>query len=111
MTGKAFLAIALALLAACFISASGRAAEATTPLMLEATFPLPNVSGRIDHLAVDLDRKRLFVAELGNDTVDVIDLTTQKPIHRVEGLKEPQGGRLSAWTRPACRCEWRGRRG
>jgi YVTN family beta-propeller protein len=87
MTGKAFLAMALALLAPWFLSAS----EATTPLILEATIPLPNVSGRIDHLAVDLDRKRLFVAELGNDTVDVIDLTTQKPIHRIEGLKEPQG--------------------
>src|SRR5262245_8495752 len=31
--------------------------------------PLGDVSGRIDHLAIDLARRRLFVAELGNDTV------------------------------------------
>src|SRR5438270_9310145 len=40
------------------------------PLVLEATIPLPDTGGRIDHLAVDLRRGRLFVAELGNGTVD-----------------------------------------
>ncbi|HET6608470.1 MAG TPA: hypothetical protein VFG62_17475 [Rhodopila sp.] len=61
------------------------------PLILERTIPLPNVSGRIDHMAVDLKRGRLFVAELGNDTVDVIDLATGKAVHRIGGLHEPQG--------------------
>jgi DNA-binding beta-propeller fold protein YncE len=42
-------------------------------------------------MAVDLGRKHLFVAELGNDTVDVIDLASGKTMHRIEGLKEPQG--------------------
>jgi DNA-binding beta-propeller fold protein YncE len=42
-------------------------------------------------MAVDLNRKRLFVAELGNGTVDVLDLATATVIHRVEGLREPQG--------------------
>ncbi len=40
----------------------------TAPLQLEAKIPLGNVHGRIDHMAVDLKRQRLFVAELGNDT-------------------------------------------
>jgi hypothetical protein len=61
------------------------------PLVLEATIPLKAVTGRIDHMAVDLDKHRLVVAELGNDTVDVIDLRTQQPIHRIKGLHEPQG--------------------
>ena len=61
------------------------------PLVLETTIPLPNVAGRIDHLAVDLGRKRLFVAEVGNNTLDAIDLATQKPVHRIAGLDEPQG--------------------
>src|SRR5262249_2364976 len=39
------------------------AAEAP-PLRLEAKIPLGDVSGRIDHMAVDLKRARLFVAEL-----------------------------------------------
>ena len=61
------------------------------PLVLEATIPLKAVAGRIDHMAVDLNKHRLVVAELGNDTVDVIDLRTQQPMHRIEGLHEPQG--------------------
>ena len=69
----------------------GRAAEVPAPLVLERTIALKGVTGRIDHLAVDLARKRLFVAELGNGTVDVIDLASGAVIHRIEGLKEPQG--------------------
>lgn len=61
------------------------------PLKLEATIALPNTSGRIDHLDVDRSRKRLFVAELGNGSVDVVDLRSQSVIHRISGLDEPQG--------------------
>ncbi len=67
------------------------AAEASPPLTLERTIPLKGVIGRIDHLTVDLARKRLFVAELGNGTVDVIDLPAGTVIRRLDGLKEPQG--------------------
>jgi hypothetical protein len=69
----------------------GQAGEKATPLVLERTIALPNVSGRIDHLAIDLGRKRLMVAELGNGTLDIIDLVAGKSIHRIEGLHEPQG--------------------
>jgi hypothetical protein len=69
----------------------GQAAGPELPLVLEATIKLPNVSGRVDHMAVDIGRKRLFVAELGNNTVDVIDIEARKPIHRINGLSEPQG--------------------
>jgi DNA-binding beta-propeller fold protein YncE len=68
-----------------------QAADAGPPLVLERTIPLPGVSGRIDHMAVDLRRGRLFVAELGNGTVDVVDLAAGKAIHRIAGLREPQG--------------------
>ena len=61
------------------------------PLQLERKMALGNVSGRIDHMAVDLAHRRLFVAELGNDTVGVVDLDAQKVVHRVSGLREPQG--------------------
>src|SRR5260370_11049694 len=49
-----------------------RAADGKEPLVLERAIPLNDVSGRIDHMAVDLRRGRLFVAELGNDAVDVV---------------------------------------
>ena len=62
-----------------------------TALVLEARIPLGNVAGRIDHLAIDLERHRLFVAELGNNTVGVVDLESKTVVHRITGLSEPQG--------------------
>src|SRR6266853_733564 len=64
---------------------------AETPLLLERKIPLGEVRGRIDHLAVDLKRKRLFVAELENDTVAVVDLDAYKVIEVISDLKKPQG--------------------
>src|SRR5262245_33764926 len=61
------------------------------PLQLEAKIPLGEVAGRIDHLAIDPSRQRLFVAELGNDSVAVVDLNARKVRHVIAGLKEPQG--------------------
>ena len=63
----------------------------TAPLQLETKIPLGDVRGRIDHMAVDLKRQRLFVAELGNDSVGIVDLANRKVIGRIPGLKEPQG--------------------
>src|SRR5215510_861764 len=63
----------------------------TSGLKLEAKIPLGNVSGRIDHMAIDLARQRLFVAELGNNTVGIVDLNGHKVIRTLDGLKEPQG--------------------
>jgi len=70
--------------------ASWAAEPGTPPLVLERTIPLQS-SGRIDHMAVDLRRGRLFVAELGNGSVDVVDLATGRAVHRFAGLREPQG--------------------
>src|SRR5215213_8463657 len=52
---------------------------------------LPNVAGRIDHMALDAQSGRLFVAALGNNTLEVIDLQAGKPTDEIKGLKEPQG--------------------
>lgn len=56
-----------------------------------ARIALPEVEGRIDHMAVDMKGQRLFVAALGNNTVEVIDLTARKRVHSIPGLREPQG--------------------
>jgi DNA-binding beta-propeller fold protein YncE len=66
-------------------------AAADEPLVLESKVALGPVRGRIDHLAVDVNRKRLFVAELGNDSVGVVDLAAGKLLRRITGLSEPQG--------------------
>lgn len=65
--------------------------QAAQPLRLDKTIPLPDVSGRIDHMSVDVKGERLFVAALGNNTVEVIDLRAGKRITTIAGLEEPQG--------------------
>jgi YVTN family beta-propeller protein len=61
------------------------------PLRLEAKIPLGKVRGRIDHMAIDLERRHLFVAELGNNSVGVVDLAKRTVAHTITGLREPQG--------------------
>jgi hypothetical protein len=82
-------AIALIALLLC-LAAAGRA-QTPAPLTLEAKIPLGSVKGRIDHLAIDLERQRLLVAELGNDSLGIVDLRRGAVVQRVTGLKEPQG--------------------
>jgi DNA-binding beta-propeller fold protein YncE len=64
---------------------------ASPPLILEAKIPLGQVSGRIDHLGIDVKRQQLLVAELGNNSLGVVDLAAGKVLHRIAGLSEPQG--------------------
>jgi DNA-binding beta-propeller fold protein YncE len=42
-------------------------------------------------MAVDVARHHLFIAELGNDSLGVVDLAERKLLHRISGLREPQG--------------------
>src|SRR5437588_12100171 len=71
------------------IPSTGAYSAGSAPLELEAKIPLGNVVGRIDHMAIDLAHRRLFVAELGNGSVSVVDLDTQKIIRRIAGFEEP----------------------
>ncbi len=64
--------------------------ENSGTLHLIQTIPLSNVEGRIDHLSVDLKGERLFVAALGNGSVEVLDLKEGKVIHSISDLSEPQ---------------------
>jgi YVTN family beta-propeller protein len=66
------------------------------PLKRVQTIPLPGVEGRFDHCAADVKGRRLFVAALGNDTLEVIDLRTGKVARSVGGLQEPQGVAFAA---------------
>ena len=61
------------------------------PLELETKIPLGDVRGRIDHMAVDLKRQRLFVAELGNDFVGIVDLANRKVIGKDRGTESAPG--------------------
>ncbi|MGY8676465.1 hypothetical protein Q2941_01385 [Bradyrhizobium sp. UFLA05-153] len=85
-------AILLAVLAGVVVAEGPIASGAEAPpLQLEDTIPLGDVRGRIDHMAVDLARHRLFVAALGNDSLAVVDLTSKRLDRLIGGLPEPQG--------------------
>lgn len=58
---------------------------------MERTLPLPGMRGRIDHLALDASGDRLFLAALGNGSLEVIDLGAGARIQSVCGLSELQG--------------------
>ena len=60
------------LLACSILIGSANAQDATAPLTLDKTIPMPKVEGRIDHMAADVAGQRLFVAALGNNTVEEI---------------------------------------
>lgn len=77
---------------AAFILPLDQAAANTIPeLALKEKIPLGEVKGRIDHMAIDPGRRRLFVAELGNNTVGVVDIKNHKFETRLTGYDEPQG--------------------
>ena len=67
------------------------AGEPVAALTFVKAIPLPGVKGRIDHLAVDAAGKRLVVAALATDSVEVVDLEKGEVVKRLTGAKEPQG--------------------
>ena len=66
-------------------------ASSSELLKPEATIPIVDVQGRIDHMSIDLKGQRLFVAALGDNSLEVIDLKENKRVHTIDGLAEPQG--------------------
>lgn len=86
-----YLEIMKQAVAALLISAAPLLGQTSQPLVLKARIELTGVNGRIDHLAADLKGQRLFVAALGNRTVEVLDIGAQRRIHTIPQLAEPQG--------------------
>jgi hypothetical protein len=67
------------------------AAQSEDLLKLVATVPLPGVTGRFDHFAIDADGQRLFVAALGNNTVEVISVVNKERVTTIRNLRKPTG--------------------
>jgi len=85
MSGRRFVATGI-LLALGAVSAS-----AQSPLRLTQKIELPGVQGRIDHMSVDVEGRRLSVAALVNGTIEVVDLGAGKRVQTIRQLAEPQG--------------------
>jgi hypothetical protein len=87
--------ITIKFLVACFIFifvdlATRTSAQEKQVLKLVQTIPVPGVKGRLDHMAVDLEKKRLFVAAVADDSLQVVDLTGGKVINSLTGFKDTQ---------------------
>ncbi len=67
--------------------------NSSAPLVLVQRISLPNVTGRMDHLGIDLEGHRLFAAALGENqnTVEVVDYQAGKRIFSIRGQSKPQG--------------------
>jgi len=92
MTGRILRVARMAVATAGLVLAvTGCRAESPSPFVLDRRIELPGVSGRIDHLALDAARNRLFVAALGNGSVEAVDLDSGRTTGRIGGLREPQG--------------------
>jgi hypothetical protein len=59
-------------------------------LRLVQTIPLPRVQGRLDHMAVDLEQKRLFVAAVANGSLEIVGLNSGIVINSLTGFKDTQ---------------------
>src|SRR4051812_18724644 len=73
--------------------AAGTAATAAEPAALELvlTIPLKGAAGRVDHLALDARGGRLFLANLSNNSLDVVDLQRDALVRQIPGQGKIQG--------------------
>jgi DNA-binding beta-propeller fold protein YncE len=83
----------LILIFSALIAAASRAEVTGNKTFVKSvqSVPLPGVKGRIDHMAVDPKGKRLFVAALGNGSLEFVDIAAGKVVASITGLQEPQG--------------------
>jgi YVTN family beta-propeller protein len=66
-------------------------AKSASAMKLLGAVPLMDVNGRIDHLAYNNKAGIIYVAALGNNSVEVVDMNSRRVIHSIKGLDEPQG--------------------
>jgi hypothetical protein len=87
---KKLLAVCCCIAMVAGFAVPAAAQEKQQPLRLTQTIPLPGVKGRLDHMGVDLEKRRLFVAAVTNNTLEVVDLTGGKVINSLTGFKDAQ---------------------
>src|SRR5215831_15356858 len=96
MNRQAMFAVTGLILA--LMGAGNAHAQDKLPLQRVQTIPMPCVTGRMDHLGVDVEGGRLFAAARGDNqnTLEVIDLKAGKRLFSIRGQSMPQGVFYSA---------------
>jgi len=87
-----FAGLSLLLLASSpkIFAQSAPSSEAPRPMVLTEAIPVPGVQGRFDHFGFD-GGNRLFVSALGNNSVEVIDISARVRDRSLTGIPRPQG--------------------
>jgi DNA-binding beta-propeller fold protein YncE len=98
MTRKLARGLAFVVTAGMAVMAAARVASvkaappsAPLPLSLVADLPLPGGASRFDYQAIDADRRRLYIAHLGDSSLVAFDLDAQRVIQEVPGLPSVHG--------------------
>jgi len=60
-------------------------------LVLVKTISLNPVNGRIDHMTINPKKQLLYIAALGNNSLEVVNLSSGKVVQSITKLKKPQG--------------------
>lgn len=83
----------LALMVCLLLAVGGKPTTAAEPATLELlqTISLKGVAGRLDHMAIDREHSRLFVANLSNNSLDIVDLKAGELIKQIPDQKKVQG--------------------
>lgn len=85
--------------ASCFVLCGGAGILAAddAPLKRVQVIELKGPASRLDHLAIDAAGRRLFVANMANSSLDVVDLAQGKLVRQIPGQRGIQG---IAFARP-----------
>lgn len=75
----------------CFLECASPQETSKQPLRLIQTISIPQVKGRLDHMDVDAQGQRLFLAGLENGTFELVDLRAAKWTRTIPGFEKPQG--------------------
>ena len=90
MTNRSFSAhVAVVLLVSFLFGSQLQSAEPSLQLLQSIT--LKGKAGKLDHLAIDAKRERLFLANTVNGTLDVVDLKAGKLFKQLTGQTGIQG--------------------
>jgi DNA-binding beta-propeller fold protein YncE len=90
-TGRKSYSAALAWGFSVWLGAGLAAGDEPASLELVQTIPLKGAPGRLDHMAIDRQHARLFVANLSNNSLDVVDLKAGKLVKQIPDQKKIQG--------------------
>jgi len=77
------------------MASCGHGGGGRLPLRLIKDVPLPGPAARFDYQDVDPAAHRLFVAHLGGDRIDVVDLAQLRVVGAIAGVKQVHGVRVA----------------